>query len=75
VISRARGRARREEAYVFEIPDQVLTTRVSRFKQPSTVHAALWHTVMYGYHMDQNPEDGIYSLNFEAGHGTFVKQL
>ena len=34
----------------------------------------LFGTVMYGYHMDQNPEDGIYSLNFEAGHRTFVKQ-
>ena len=35
----------------------------------------LFGTVMYGYHMDQNPEDGIYSLNFEAGHRTVVKQL
>ena len=34
----------------------------------------LFGTVMYGYHMDQNPEDGIYSLNFEAGHRTLVKQ-
>ena len=34
----------------------------------------LFGTVMYGYHMNQNPEDGIYSLNFEAGHRTFVKQ-
>ena len=34
----------------------------------------LFGTVMYGYHMYQNPEDGIYSLNFEAGHRTFVKQ-
>ena len=34
----------------------------------------LFGTVMYGYQMDQNPEDGIYSLNFEAGHRTFVKQ-
>ena len=34
----------------------------------------LFGTVMYGYHMDQNPEDGMYSLNFEAGHRTFVKQ-
>ena len=34
----------------------------------------LFGTVMYGYHMDQNPEDGIYSLNFEARHRTFVKQ-
>ena len=24
--------------------------------------------------MDQNPEDGIYSLHLEAGHRTFVKQ-
>ena len=29
---------------------------------------------MYGYIMDQNPEDGIYILNFEARHTTFVKQ-
>ena len=56
VISRARGRARREEAYVFEIPDQVLTTRVSRFKQHSTVRAALWHSdVWLSYGPD--PED------------------
>ena len=34
----------------------------------------LFGTVMYGYHMDENPEDGIYSLNFEAVHRTFVKQ-
>ena len=34
----------------------------------------LFGTVMYGYHMDQSPEDGICSLNFEAGHRTFVKQ-
>ena len=34
----------------------------------------LFGAVMYGCHMDQNPEDGIYSLNFEAGHRTFVKQ-
>jgi hypothetical protein len=37
-----------------------MTTRVSSFEHHSTV--------MYGYHMDQNPEEGIYSLNFEAGH-------
>jgi hypothetical protein len=30
--------------------------------------------VMYGYHKDQNPEDGICSLNFEALHRSFVKQ-
>ena len=30
--------------------------------------------MMYGYHMDQNPEEGIYSFNFEAGHRTYVKQ-
>ena len=29
---------------------------------------------MYGHHMDQNPEEGIYSWNFEAGHRNFVKQ-
>ena len=34
----------------------------------------LFGTVMYGYHMDQNPEEGIYSLNFEAGHRVFVNQ-
>ena len=34
----------------------------------------LFGTVMYGYHVDQNPEGGIYSLNFEAGHRTFVIQ-
>ena len=27
---------------------------------------------MYGYHADQNPEEGIYSWSFEAGHRTFV---
>ena len=30
---------------------------------------------MYGYPMDRNPEEGIYSLNFEAGHRTFVKTM
>ena len=34
----------------------------------------LFGTGMYGYHVDQNPENGIYSLNFEAGQRTFVKQ-
>ena len=34
----------------------------------------LFGTVMYSYHMDQNPEEGIYSLNFKAGHGGFVNQ-
>ena len=34
----------------------------------------LFGTVMHGYHTDQNPEEGIYSFNFEAGHCTFVKQ-
>ena len=34
----------------------------------------LFGTVMYGYHTDQNQEEGIYSFNFEAGHRTFVKQ-
>ena len=34
----------------------------------------LFDTVMYGYHMDQNPKKN-YSLNFEAAHRVFVKQL
>ena len=34
----------------------------------------LFGTGMYGYHKVQNPEEGIYSLSFEAGHYTFVKQ-
>ena len=31
---------------------------------------------MYGYHMDQrqNPEEEIYSLNFEAVQGMFIQQ-
>ena len=39
--------------------------------QPCKLH---FGTGMYGYYIDQNPEDGIYNLNFEAGHRTFVKQ-
>ena len=31
----------------------------------------LFGTVMYGYHTNQNPEEGIYSWSFEAGHRTF----
>ena len=34
----------------------------------------LFGTVMYDYDMDQNPEEGIYSWNFEAGHSNFVKK-
>ena len=34
----------------------------------------LFGTVMYGYHIDQNPKKIIYSLNFEAAHRVFVKQ-
>ena len=29
---------------------------------------------MYGYNMDQNPKELIYSLNFKAPHRVFVKQ-
>ena len=35
------------------------------------MQTALWHS---NGHMDQNLEEGIYSLKFEAGHRTFVKQ-
>ena len=33
----------------------------------------LFDTVMYGYHMDQNPKKN-YSLNFGAAHRVVVKQ-
>ena len=48
------------------------TSRVPTFEHHSTI--LLFGTVMYGHHTDQNPEEGIYSLNFEARHRTFVKQ-
>ena len=34
----------------------------------------LFGTSMYSYHMNLNPEEEIYNLNFEAGYCTFVKQ-
>ena len=45
-----------------------------RFLRAAFRDLAMFGTVMYSYHMDQNPEDEIYSLDFVAGHRTFVKQ-
>ena len=51
-------------------------------KRATSLH---WHTiqpcklffgtVMYGFHMDQNPEEGMYNKNFEAEHHVFVMCL
>ena len=60
---------------------EVMTETDGRFKEAYPVGCQHLHTiqpckllfgtVMYGYQMDQNPEEGLYSLNLEAGHHVF----